>query len=79
MFLLTHKFNSDPIESLFGTLRMSAGSNDVLGVRAALPGLHKMLKAEIAASNALSNVTHAQETAAVMSQLPPSESPTPPT
>ncbi|KAH8037906.1 hypothetical protein HPB51_018394 [Rhipicephalus microplus] len=30
LFVLTRKFNSDPIESLFGTLRMSSGCNDML-------------------------------------------------
>ncbi|KAH9361988.1 hypothetical protein HPB48_014927 [Haemaphysalis longicornis] len=60
MFVLTRNFNSDLIELLFGTLRMSAGSNDVLDVRAALSGLQKMLKTGIAASNALSIVAHAQ-------------------
>ncbi|KAH9360812.1 hypothetical protein HPB48_002826 [Haemaphysalis longicornis] len=53
MFVLTRHFNSDPIESLFGTLRMYSGSNDVLDARAALSRLEKMLKTGIAASNAL--------------------------
>ncbi|XP_050038332.1 uncharacterized protein [Dermacentor andersoni] len=64
-FVLTRKFNSDPIESLFGTLRRSAGCNDALDVRAALSGLQKVLKIGIAASNPLSNVAHSEP--AVMS------------
>ncbi|KAL1441843.1 hypothetical protein MTO96_008235 [Rhipicephalus appendiculatus] len=30
MFVLTRKFSSDPIESLFGFLRRTAGCNDVM-------------------------------------------------
>ncbi|KAH6948127.1 hypothetical protein HPB50_023065 [Hyalomma asiaticum] len=59
-FVLTRKLNSDPIESLFGTLRRSAGCNDALDVRAALSGLQKVLKIGIAASNPLSNVAHSE-------------------
>lgn len=62
-FVLTRKFNSDPIESLFGTLRMSAGCNDVLDVRAALAGLEKILKTGIAASSEASNVAHGERVA----------------
>ncbi|KAH6946725.1 hypothetical protein HPB50_014765 [Hyalomma asiaticum] len=54
------RFNSDPIESLFGTLRMSSGTNDMLDVRAALSGLEKILKTGIAAANVTSNVAHAE-------------------
>ncbi|KAH7938544.1 hypothetical protein HPB49_025074 [Dermacentor silvarum] len=67
-FVLTRKFNSDPIESLFGTLCMSSGCNDTLDVRAALSGLEKVLKTGIAASNALSNVAH-NETAGISTAL----------
>ncbi|KAH7978796.1 hypothetical protein HPB49_006774 [Dermacentor silvarum] len=67
-FVLTRKFNSDPIESLFGTLRMSSACNDTLDVRAALSGLEKVLKTGIAASNALSNVAHS-ETAGISTAL----------
>ncbi|XP_049272289.1 uncharacterized protein LOC125758736 [Rhipicephalus sanguineus] len=47
LFVLTRKFNSDPIESLFGTLRMSSGCNDMLDVRSVLSGLEKVLKLEL--------------------------------
>ncbi|KAH6933168.1 hypothetical protein HPB50_012693 [Hyalomma asiaticum] len=57
---LKKRFNSDPIESLFGTLRMSSGTNDMLDVRAALSGLEKILKTGIAAANVTSNVAHAE-------------------
>lgn len=43
-FVLTRKFSSDPIESLFGTLRRSVGCNDQLDVRAVISGLEKVLK-----------------------------------
>ncbi|KAH6937647.1 hypothetical protein HPB50_003076 [Hyalomma asiaticum] len=56
----TRRFNSDPIESLFGTLRMSSGTNDMLDVRAALSGLEKILKTGIPAANVTSNVAHAE-------------------
>lgn len=69
LFMLTRNFNSNLTESLFGTLCMSAGSNNVSDVSAAPSGLQKVLKTGIAASNALSNITRIQETAAVMSQL----------
>lgn len=59
-FVLTRRFNSDPIESLFGTLRMSSGCNDTLDVRAALSGLEKVLKTGIATANAASNVAHSE-------------------
>ncbi|KAH8035036.1 hypothetical protein HPB51_003877 [Rhipicephalus microplus] len=56
LFVLTRKFNSDPIESLFGTLRMSSGCNDMLNVRSVLQGLEKVLKTGLAASSMASNV-----------------------
>ncbi|KAH8021746.1 hypothetical protein HPB51_016810 [Rhipicephalus microplus] len=56
----TLRFNSDPIESLFATLRMSSGTNDMLDVRAALSGLEKILKTGIAAANVTSNVIHTE-------------------
>ncbi|KAH8026692.1 hypothetical protein HPB51_024191 [Rhipicephalus microplus] len=58
LFVLTRKFNSDPIESLFGTLRMSSGCNDMLNVRSVLQGLEKVLKTGLAASSMASNVAH---------------------
>lgn len=60
LFVPTRRFNSDPIESLFGTLRMSSGCNDTLDVRAALSGLEKVLKTGIATANAASNVAHSE-------------------
>ncbi|XP_049276291.1 uncharacterized protein LOC119373974 [Rhipicephalus sanguineus] len=64
-FVLTRRFNSDPIESLFGTLRMSSGTNDTLDVRAALSGLEKILKTGITAASAASNVAHAESSTSV--------------
>lgn len=43
-FVLTRQFSSDPIESFFGWLRRSAGSNDQTDARAVLSGLEKVLK-----------------------------------
>nr|XP_050022891.1 uncharacterized protein LOC126516841 [Dermacentor andersoni] len=60
-FVLTRKFNSDPIESLFGTLRRSLGSNDQLDVRSAMSGLEKLLKTGIVAVPECSNILHEQE------------------
>ncbi|KAH8018237.1 hypothetical protein HPB51_000848 [Rhipicephalus microplus] len=71
-FVLTRRFNSDPIESLFGTLRMSSGTNDMLDVRAALSGLEKILKSGIAAANVTSNVAHTES--ATSAPLPDSAS-----
>lgn len=48
-FMLTCKFNSDPIESLLKTLRMPAACNDTLDVRDAFSGLDKLLDTGIAA------------------------------
>ncbi|CAN7942285.1 unnamed protein product [Ixodes hexagonus] len=79
LFVLTRKFNSDPIESLFGTLRMSFGCNGVLDVRAALAGLERVLKTGIATSSEGSNVAHS-ESAAAPRPLPaeaPTSSPQP--
>ncbi|XP_050032440.1 uncharacterized protein [Dermacentor andersoni] len=73
-FVLTRKFNSDPIESLFGSLRMSSGCNDMLDVRAALSGLEKLLKTGIAVSNAASNIAHKECGAMsghILSSMPP--------
>ncbi|XP_070396043.1 uncharacterized protein [Dermacentor albipictus] len=60
-FVLTRKFSSDPIESLFGTLRRSVGCNDQLDVRSAISGLEKVLKTGIAAVSQDSNVLCAEE------------------
>lgn len=57
-FVLTRNFKSDPIESLFGSLRMTFGCNDMLNVRAALSVFEKLLKTVIVASNAASNIAH---------------------
>lgn len=61
IFVLTRKFSSDPIESLFGTLRRSLGCNDQLDVRSAVSGLQKLLRTGIAAASAHSNVAHDEE------------------
>ncbi|KAL1482166.1 hypothetical protein MTO96_033991 [Rhipicephalus appendiculatus] len=55
-FVLTRKFSSDPIESLFGFLRRSSGCNDALDVKSDVSGLEKMVKTGIIASSSESNV-----------------------
>ncbi|KAH8040855.1 hypothetical protein HPB51_013025 [Rhipicephalus microplus] len=55
-FVLTRKFSSNPIESLFRFLRRTAGCNDVMDVRSAVSGLEKILKTGIVASSDRSNV-----------------------
>ncbi|KAL1466361.1 hypothetical protein MTO96_042785 [Rhipicephalus appendiculatus] len=55
-FVLTRKFSSDPIESMLGFLRRSAGCNDALDVKSAVCGIEKMLKTGIIASTPQSNV-----------------------
>ncbi|KAH7953581.1 hypothetical protein HPB49_010341 [Dermacentor silvarum] len=55
-FVLTRKMSSDPIESMFGFLRRSSGSNDILDVKSAICGLEKMLKTGIVAASDQSNV-----------------------
>ncbi|KAH6934877.1 hypothetical protein HPB50_001578 [Hyalomma asiaticum] len=55
-FVLTRKFSSDPIESFFGWLRRSAGSNDQTDVRAVLSGVEKALKTGIISASKTSNV-----------------------
>lgn len=49
--VLTRKLSSDPIESLFGFLRRSSGSNDMLDVKSAVCGLEKILKTGILAAS----------------------------
>ncbi|KAH7986172.1 hypothetical protein HPB49_026095 [Dermacentor silvarum] len=77
LFVLTRKFNSDPIESLFGTLRMSAGCNDMLNVRSVLSGLEKVLKTGIAASSVTSNVAHSERAQMSTGTLHTEASPSP--
>ncbi|KAH7958429.1 hypothetical protein HPB49_001615 [Dermacentor silvarum] len=60
-FVLTSQFNSDPTESLFGTLRRSLGSNDQLDVRSTMSGFEKLLKTGIVAVPECSNILHEQE------------------
>ncbi|CAN7946296.1 unnamed protein product, partial [Ixodes pacificus] len=55
-YVLTRKLSSEPIESMFGFLRRSAGCNDALDVKSALYGLEKMLKTGIIAASRESNV-----------------------
>ncbi|XP_064485417.1 uncharacterized protein LOC135397753 [Ornithodoros turicata] len=55
-FVLTRKMSSDPIESFFGWLRKTAGSNDQTDVRAVLSGIEKTLKTGIASTSRDSNV-----------------------
>ncbi|KAH6923078.1 hypothetical protein HPB50_021408 [Hyalomma asiaticum] len=63
LFVLTRKFNSDPIESLLGTLRRSLGSNDHLDVRSTMSGLEKLLKTGIVAAPECRNILHERELA----------------
>ncbi|KAH9366530.1 hypothetical protein HPB48_010316 [Haemaphysalis longicornis] len=60
-FVITRKFSSDPIESMFGTLRRSLGCNDQLDVRSGMSGLEKLLKTGIAAASEESNVLHTEQ------------------
>ncbi|KAH8035152.1 hypothetical protein HPB51_004393 [Rhipicephalus microplus] len=53
---LEWKMSSDPIESFFGWLRKSAGSNDQTDARAVLSRIEKMLKTGIASKSDCSNV-----------------------
>ncbi|KAL1414067.1 hypothetical protein MTO96_000974 [Rhipicephalus appendiculatus] len=71
-FVLTRKFSSDPVESLFGTLRRSVGCNDQLDVRAAISGLEKVLKTGIAATSQDSNVVRTEEAGPSKGILPES-------
>ncbi|KAH6919552.1 hypothetical protein HPB50_029468 [Hyalomma asiaticum] len=59
--LSTKKFSSDPIESLFGTLRRSLGCNDQMDARSAVSGLQNLLKTGIAAAPENSNVLRSEE------------------
>ncbi|KAH6920510.1 hypothetical protein HPB50_028500 [Hyalomma asiaticum] len=70
-FVLTRKMSSDPIESMFGFLRRSSGSNDVLDVKSAMCGLEKMLKTGIVAASDQSNVQ--SSTSYVARQLLPTQ------
>ncbi|KAH9372852.1 hypothetical protein HPB48_009886 [Haemaphysalis longicornis] len=55
-FVITRKFSSDPIESLLGFLRRSAGCNDALDMRSVVCGLEKMLKTGTVSSSMYSKV-----------------------
>lgn len=57
-FVLTRKFSTDPVQSLFSTLQQAVGCNDQLDVRSMLSGLEKILKTGIAAVSQESNVAH---------------------
>ncbi|XP_070395811.1 uncharacterized protein [Dermacentor albipictus] len=59
-FVLTRKMSSDPIESFFGWLRKSAGSNDQTDARAVRSGIEKTLKTGIASAAGTSNVMAAE-------------------
>lgn len=58
-FVLTRKFSSDPVESFFGWLRRSAGSNDQTDAQAVLSGVEKALKTGIISVSKTSNVVDA--------------------
>lgn len=55
-YVLTRKFNSDPVESIFSALRQMSGENDMLDVRATLFSLEKILKTGRLATSKHSNV-----------------------
>lgn len=50
-FVLTRKFASDVIESLYGFIRKLAGKNDQLDVKSTICGLEEILKKEIIRSS----------------------------
>lgn len=58
-FVLTRKFSSDAIESLFRTLRRSQGCNDQMNVRSTVHALERILKTGIITASKHSNVSHA--------------------
>ncbi|KAM7309977.1 hypothetical protein ISCGN_006946 [Ixodes scapularis] len=77
-FVLTRKFSSDAIESLFGSLRRSQGCNDQLSVRAAISRIEKILKTGLITASQQSNVSHAASTSSGMTSaircIPPAVS-----
>ncbi|KAL1433292.1 hypothetical protein MTO96_012691 [Rhipicephalus appendiculatus] len=68
-FVLTRKMSSDPIESFFGWLRKSAGSNDQTDVHAVLAGIEKTLKIGVASASSTSNIMAPEESDS-LSKLP---------
>ncbi|KAH8034251.1 hypothetical protein HPB51_021964 [Rhipicephalus microplus] len=60
-FVLTRKMSSNPIESFFGSLRKSAGSNDQTDVRAVLTGIEKTPKTSVASASSTSNIMAPEE------------------
>ncbi|XP_040076321.1 uncharacterized protein LOC115332258 [Ixodes scapularis] len=69
LFVLTRKMSSDPIESFFGWLRRSAGSNDQTDARAVLSGIEKMLKTGIASKSDCSNVVSVDNSSSLSTML----------
>ncbi|XP_064480056.1 uncharacterized protein LOC135393663 [Ornithodoros turicata] len=57
-FVLTRKFSSDAVESLFGALRRSQGCNDQMNVKSTLHALERILKTGIVSASQHSNVSH---------------------
>ena len=55
-YILTRAFSSDPVESLFSTLRQMSGSNDMMDARSVSFSLQKILKTGILSSSDFSNV-----------------------
>ncbi|XP_075534018.1 uncharacterized protein LOC142567728 [Dermacentor variabilis] len=55
-FVLTQKLSANPIESFFGWLRRSAGSNDQTDAQAVLSGIERVLKTGIISASKNSNV-----------------------
>ncbi|KAH8018240.1 hypothetical protein HPB51_000851 [Rhipicephalus microplus] len=68
-FVLTRKILSDPLESFFGWLRKSAGSNGQTDVRAVLTGIEKTLKTGVASASSTSNIMAAEENVAALAMV----------
>jgi hypothetical protein len=55
-YVLTRRFSSDPIESLFSSIRLGGGSNDMTDARAAEYAIKKMLQTGIIIASDYGNV-----------------------
>lgn len=77
-FVLTAKFASDEVESLFSTIGQLNGSNDQTDACAALSALQKILVTGIIHSSASANVGSVVGSLGKVSELPPAVTPAPP-
>jgi hypothetical protein len=55
-YVLTRRFSPDPIESLFSSIRLGGGSNDMTDARAAEYAIKKMLQTGIIIDSDYGNV-----------------------